>query len=125
MKSKDEKQGGPGSGIAGLLILIEIVFAFIFGMTVLDNLGSESLRAIKFSNIGAGVLGVLAYFILHIIPGLRWIMMAAMILLWAFAAYSIGLMAIGDDQERFHLVAHKGPYIGAAIAGLFRAFMYR
>lgn len=114
-----------GGGFIGIIGLIELFLAFVVGMTVLDNLGSETLRAVKYAPLWAGVAGIIGYVILHKILGIRWLMMLAMILLWAFFAYSIGLMAIEDDKEGFHLVTHKGPYIAAGIAGLVRAFMYR
>lgn len=117
--------GESSGGLGGIIGLIELFLAFVLGMTMLDNLGSDALRSLKYSTVGAGVAGIVAYFILHKIPGIRWLMMFAMILLWAFVAYSIGQMVIGDDKDGFHLVAHKGPYIAAAVAGLFRGFMYR
>ena len=125
MGLKNKQSGGAGRGVALVLILGEVFGAIFFGVTMLDNFGSEAIRAVTFSTIGAGLAGVVAYIVLHSLPGIRWLMMAAMVLLWAFVAYSLGLMVIGDEQESFHFVAHKGPYIAAAIAALFRAVMYR
>ena len=109
----------------GIIIWIELFLAFALGMTVLDNLGSEALRSVKYSTLWSGLAGIAAYFILLSIPGIRRVMKLSLILLWAFFAYTIGQMVIGDDQEGFHLVAHKGPYIAAAVVGLLRAFISR
>ena len=125
MRMTDKNSTGAGRGVALVLILIELFGAFFFGMTVLDSYGPDSLISVKFSAIGAGIAGVLAYIILHMIPGIRWLMMVAMVLLWGFVAYYISLIVIGDAQAGFKLVAHKGPYVAAAIAALFRAIMYR
>ncbi len=125
MARKRTESSGTGRGVALILILLELCGAFYFGMLILESFGSETLREFKFSAIGAGLAGIFAYIILHVIPGIRWLMMAVIILLWAFVAYSLGLMMIGERQESFQWVSHKGPYIAAVIAGLFRALMYR
>lgn len=125
MAAKTKESGGVGRGVALVLILIELCGAFFAGTTVLESLSADPNSASSFAVIGAGIAGIVTYFILHIIPGIRWVMMGAMILLWAFMAYSLGRFVIGDDFSVFQLVEHKGPYIAAAIAGLFRGLMYR
>ena len=116
--------GGSGGGFIGIIVLIELLLAFAAGMTMLDMLGSESLRVLKYSTFMAGLAGIFIYFILHKIPGIRWLMMLSMSLLWALFAYAIGVYVIGEAQDSLHLVTHKGPYIAAAITGLVRFFMY-
>ena len=123
MASKDS--GDTGRGIALVLILIELFGAFFIGKTLLDSYGPENLQAAKFSTLGAGLAGIFAYIVLHIIPGIRWLMMVIMVALWAVAVYSLGLILIGENAEGLRLVSHKGPYIAAGIAALFRALMYR
>jgi len=123
MAKKDS--GDTGRGIALVLILVELFGAFFIGKTLLDSFGSDSFQAAKFSTIGAGLAGIFAYIVLHIIPGIRWLMMAVMVLLWAVAVYSLGLILIGENGEGLRLVSHKGPYIAAGLAALFRAVMYR
>jgi len=125
MGRKVKDSSGVGRGLALILILIELCAAFYVGMVVLDKFGSGVITAMKFAPIAAGFVGVLTYILLHVIPHIRWLMMGAMVLLWAFAAYAIGLVVIGEAQEGLVWVSHKGPYIAAAIAALFRAFMYR
>ncbi|NNC37077.1 MAG: hypothetical protein EX271_08685 [Acidimicrobiales bacterium] len=125
MGSKNKESSGVGRGLALVLILVELFGAYYAGMTILNSMNTEAIAALSFPAIAAGIAGVFAYFILHVIPGIRWLMMAAMILLWAFMAYSLGRIVIGDTQAGFQLVEHKGPYIAAAIAGVFRALMYR
>ena len=120
-----DEDGGAAGGFTGIIVLIEFFLAFVVGMTALDNLGSESLRAVKYAPLWAGVAGITLYIILHKIPVIRWLMILAMITLWTVFAYTTGLMVIGQDHEGFHLATHKGPYIAAGIAGLVRAFMYR
>jgi len=123
MPAKDSSRAG--RNIALILILVELFGAFFLGTILIKNFGSEALPATSFSILAAGIAGVLVYVILHVIPCIRWLMMVAMVGLWAFVAYSIGLIAIGEDQEGFQFVTHKGPYIAGAIAGLFRGVMYR
>lgn len=122
-QSRLNDDNGEGGSFGGIIVLIELFLAFALGMTVLDNLGSEALRAVKYSALWAGIAGVVVYFILLNIPGVRWLMKLSLILLWAFFAYTIGIMVIGDDSEGFHFVAHKGPYIAAAVVGFIRAFI--
>lgn len=120
-----KQSSGAGRGIALILILIELFGAFFIGTLLMKNFGSESISASNLYVFAAGLAGVFVYVILHVIPGIRWLMMAVMICVWAFAAYQIGLLLIGIDQDSFQFVTHKGPYIAAAIAGLFRGIMYR